>query len=89
VGQHQHQDLVILGKAIQAVREQRGFSVATLAAVAGVSPSRVAALEDGRLDPDYELLLTLAESMGIRASAFILRAEELGDRQANNRQTST
>jgi transcriptional regulator with XRE-family HTH domain len=74
--QRQH-ELVILGKAMQAVREQHSLSARDLAAAAGVAEAQINALEDGRLDPDFELLLVLAERMGIRPSAFFLRAEEL------------
>lgn len=76
--QQQQPDLLILGKAIQAVREQHSVSASDLAAAAGVSEARIAALEDGLLDPDFELLLALAERIGVRPSAFFLRAEELG-----------
>ncbi len=77
----QHQpDLLVLGKAIREVREQHGLSAHDLAAASGVAPARVAALEDGQLDPDFELLLALAKSMGIRPTAFFVRAEELGSR---------
>jgi transcriptional regulator with XRE-family HTH domain len=71
--------LIFLGRAIRAVREQRGLSAHDLAAAAGVAPARVAALEDGQLDPDFELLIRLAEGMGLHPAAFFLRAEQLGD----------
>ena len=82
--QHQR-DLLVLGKAVREVREQRGFGADDLAAAAGVAPARVAALENGRLDPDFELLLALAKSMGIRPTAFFVRAEELGRQGAEGR----
>ncbi len=63
------------------MREQHGLSVPDLAAASGVAPARVAALEDGQLDPDFELLRTLAQSMGVRQIAFYMRAEELGSSQ--------
>lgn len=75
-------DLLLLGRAIRGVREQCGLSADDLATASGVAPARVAALEDGQLDPDYELLVKLATSMGIRPSAFVLRAEELRGRDA-------
>jgi transcriptional regulator with XRE-family HTH domain len=78
----QMQDLLVLGKAIQEVREQHGLGAHDLAAASGVAPARVTALEDGRLDPDFELLLALAKSMGIRPTAFFVRAEQLGSREA-------
>jgi transcriptional regulator with XRE-family HTH domain len=48
-----------------------------LAATADVPRAQVNALEAGRVDPTYELLLVLAEALGVRASAFVLRAEAL------------
>lgn len=72
------QNLLVLGKAIREVREQHGLGADDLATAAGVAPTRVTALENGRLDPDFELLLALAKSMGIRPTAFFVRAEELG-----------
>ena len=67
------------------MREQHGLSAHDLAAASGVAPARVAALEDGQLDPDFELLLALAKSMGIRPTVFFVRAEELGSRDAEGR----
>jgi transcriptional regulator with XRE-family HTH domain len=67
---------------MREVREQHGLSAHDLAAASGVAPARVAALEEGRLDPDFELLLTLAKGMGISPTAFFLRAEELDRRDA-------
>jgi transcriptional regulator with XRE-family HTH domain len=81
----QQRDLLVLGKAIREVREQHGLGTGDLAAAAGVDPARVTVLEDGRLDPDLELLLALAKSMGIRPTAFFARAEELGSRDAEGR----
>jgi transcriptional regulator with XRE-family HTH domain len=84
VAQQRQQDLLILGEAVRAVREQHGLSAGGLAAAADIAPARVVALEEGRLDPDFELLLRLAESMDIRPSAFVLRAEALDSRNAEN-----
>jgi transcriptional regulator with XRE-family HTH domain len=76
------QYLILLGRAIREVREQHGLSTHDLAAASGVAPARVVALEDGQLDPDFELLRALAESMGIRPFALFVRAQELGSRDA-------
>lgn len=76
----QHPDLLLFGKAIQAVREQRGFAAGDLAAAAGVDLARLSAVEEGRLDPDFELLVTLATGLGIGPSVFFLQAEELAAR---------
>ncbi len=63
------------------MREQHGLSAHDLAAASGVAPARVAALEEGQLDPDFELLLALAKSMGITQTAFYARADELAGGQ--------
>jgi len=67
--------LIALGKAIREMREERGLTGSALAAAAEVPHWRVTALEEGRLDPDYDLLLRLADAMGTRASEFVVRAE--------------
>jgi transcriptional regulator with XRE-family HTH domain len=76
------QELLILGEAIRAVRERHGLSAGGLATAAGVSPARLAALEAGRLDPDFELLLALAEAIGVRPSAFFVTAERRSARRS-------
>lgn len=77
MARQRQQDLQILGKAVAAVREQHGLSAEGLAAAADVPLACITALEAGELDPDFELLIKLATSIGVRPSAFILRAEEL------------
>ncbi|HEY1833517.1 MAG TPA: helix-turn-helix transcriptional regulator [Solirubrobacteraceae bacterium] len=72
------QDLIPLGLAIRELREQRGLQAGDLAAAAGVDLGRLEALEDGRLDPGFQLLLALAQAMGVRTSTIFVRAEELG-----------
>jgi transcriptional regulator with XRE-family HTH domain len=73
-------DLLLLGEAFRALREQHGLSAGELATATGVDGVRIVALEEGCLDPDYELLVTLAEGIGVSCSAFFLRAEELAAR---------
>jgi transcriptional regulator with XRE-family HTH domain len=79
VDRQQEQALVHLGKALRAVRIERDLTVSELAAVSGVAQAQIAALERGKLDPEFELLLELAEGLGIRPSELFVRAEELGD----------
>jgi transcriptional regulator with XRE-family HTH domain len=71
------QELLLLGRAIREIREQHGIAIGELAAGTGVDRARIEALEEARLDPDYELLLRLAEGIGVRVSTFVVRAEEL------------
>jgi transcriptional regulator with XRE-family HTH domain len=74
------QQLHLLGQAIQSIREARGVSVEALATTAELPSKQLEALERGQLDPDYELLLKLAECLDTRPSAFVVKAEELGGR---------
>jgi transcriptional regulator with XRE-family HTH domain len=69
-------ELARLGKAVRELREERRLSRGELAAAVGVGHSRIQALEAGRLDPDYVLLVRLAKALGVRAGALVLRAEE-------------
>jgi transcriptional regulator with XRE-family HTH domain len=72
------EELARLGQAIRELREQRGLSQSELEATVGVGERRIQALEDGRLDPDYVLLVRLAKALGVRPGALLLRAEALG-----------
>lgn len=73
----QRHDLIALGEAIRERRMQRHLSASALASASGLPLGRLAALEAGRLDPNIELLHTLAESMGTSRSVLCRRAEEL------------
>jgi transcriptional regulator with XRE-family HTH domain len=77
VGQQEEQQLLALGRAVREIRGERGMGVAQLAAAAGVDLRQIAALEVGRLNPAYELLLALAEALGVPASELVVRAEAL------------
>jgi transcriptional regulator with XRE-family HTH domain len=68
---------VALGQAIREVRERQGQSVRELAAASGRSERTITRIEAGERESDYELLLALADGLGVRASVFVLRMEEL------------
>jgi transcriptional regulator with XRE-family HTH domain len=59
------------------MREQRRMSADELASATSIGRERVDALETGRLDPTYELLLALAEGLDIQPSALVILAEQL------------
>jgi DNA-binding XRE family transcriptional regulator len=75
-------ELVLLGQAIREAREQQELSVAELAGKAGISERRMARVEAGRLDPEYELMSSLADALGTEPSTFVLRAEVLAKTEA-------
>lgn len=76
-GRQKHGDLLVLGEAFGQVRAERGLSTGELAAATGIARTRIEALEAGRLNPDYELLLTLARALGVMPSALAIRAEAI------------
>jgi len=59
------------------MREQRCMSADELAGAARVDRGRIDALESGQLDPTYELLLALADGLGVEVSALVSLAEDL------------
>jgi transcriptional regulator with XRE-family HTH domain len=64
--------------AMRAVREERGISIADAAAATrGVSATRLAAVEDGRREPDFVLIMRLARTLGVKSSEFVHRGEVL------------
>jgi DNA-binding XRE family transcriptional regulator len=61
------------------MREECDLSKEALAKSARVAHWRITAIEEGRLDPDFELLLRLANAIGTCCAEFFTRAEEAGD----------
>lgn len=59
------------------MREQQDMSADELAGATGMYRRRIDALEAGRLDPTYEMLLALAEGLGIQPSELVTLAEQL------------
>ncbi len=76
---HRPVDLASLGRAVRRMREQRGVSAEELAAATGMARQRIDALETGRLDPTYELLVALTEALQTRPSALVGLAEQLSE----------
>jgi DNA-binding XRE family transcriptional regulator len=70
-------DLLFFGRAIRELRERRPLSTNQLAAAVGIDERRIQALEAGQLDPDYELLIALAEGLGVSPAELVIRAERL------------
>jgi DNA-binding XRE family transcriptional regulator len=69
--------LVFFGQAIGEQRAQREMTVGELAGKVGISKRRLERLEAGKVDPEWELWLALAEALHVRASSFAERAREL------------
>jgi transcriptional regulator with XRE-family HTH domain len=70
----------MLGGAIRELREQHRLTADELCAAAGLSSAQLTALEDGRLDPDLELIAAIARALGVRLSEIFVRVEQLAAR---------
>jgi transcriptional regulator with XRE-family HTH domain len=68
----------MLGGAIRGARTRRGLSVDELATAAGLSRQGIDALESGRLDPTYDVLLAVAAGLGLELSALVALGESPG-----------
>jgi transcriptional regulator with XRE-family HTH domain len=76
-GSEKTKELALLGRVVRELREVRQISQTGLAAAVGVKQQRIAALESGRLDPDYVLLVRLGKTLGVGGGALVARAEGL------------
>jgi transcriptional regulator with XRE-family HTH domain len=71
-----HQHLISLGRRIAALRDARGYTEAQLASSAGLPLWRLSAIEEGRLDPDYETLVGLAAALGVGMTELVAGGRE-------------
>jgi XRE family transcriptional regulator, fatty acid utilization regulator len=69
-------ELVAVGKAIRALREDRGMSVAHLAAAADTAVEMVEAVEEGRDELRWDLFCALADALGVNTAAIVDRVAE-------------
>lgn len=76
---HRDADLLVLGQAVRRIREQQSMSADELANAIEIRRQRIDALETGHLDPTYELLLAVAEGLGVQPSTLVTLAEQLGE----------
>src|SRR5947209_6182814 len=67
-------DTAVLGHRIRHFRTQRGLTLDELGAQAGVAPSQLSLIENGKREPRISLLATLASALGVTV-ADLLSAE--------------
>jgi ribosome-binding protein aMBF1 (putative translation factor) len=70
-------ELVFLGQAIREIREHRNITPAELANRADIRERRLARVEAGSLEADYELLVKLTRALNVEARVLMSRAEAL------------
>lgn len=75
-GKHR-QRLVALGTTIRNARRERGLSLADLAASASIEREQLQAIELGRYDPAFDVLIDLARGLDTKLSVLVTRSESL------------
>lgn len=64
-----------LGRAVRAIREERGISQVQLAEATGLEQSWISHVERGARNPSWQNVVRLAEGLGIGAGELATRAE--------------
>jgi transcriptional regulator with XRE-family HTH domain len=70
-------DAAALGRAVQAIRAERGISQVQLAADTGFMQSWISNVEHGRRNVSWSNVGRLAEGLGVSVSELAARAELL------------
>jgi transcriptional regulator with XRE-family HTH domain len=64
-------ELIRFGQKIRQVREREGISVAELAARTDVDAQKIKALEAGQFDPPFDVMIALADGIGVPLYALM------------------
>ncbi len=70
-----------LGDAIRWFRKRRDLSIEELAGKAEIHTTYLSGIEMGQRNPSWNILRSLCEALDVEASAVVLLAEELADRE--------
>lgn len=71
-------DLLALGRAVRAIRDEKKISQVQLAEATGLAQAWISQIERGRRNPSWSNVLRLAEGLGVRLSELVKRAETSG-----------
>lgn len=72
-------DQAALGRAIQAIRNERGISQTQLTANTGLMQAWISQVENGHRNPSWSNVLRVAEGLGVSLGELVARAEALAD----------
>jgi transcriptional regulator with XRE-family HTH domain len=64
-------ELIRFGEHLRRVREQQRLTVVDLAGRSNITPTRVAKLEAGLIDPRFDVLVALSHGLSVGLSALI------------------
>lgn len=66
-----------LGRAVRAIREERGISQVQLAEATGFEQSWISRVERGTRNPTWQNIARLAEGLGVGVAELAARAQNL------------
>jgi transcriptional regulator with XRE-family HTH domain len=69
-------DAAALGRAVQAIRAERGISQVQLAERTGLMQSWISHIEHGRRNPTWSNIGRLADGLGVTVAELAGRAED-------------
>jgi transcriptional regulator with XRE-family HTH domain len=75
--------LIALGQAVRQLREERQLSPSEFAEAASIAQASLEALEAGRFDPPFDVLLALAGALGVELADLVFYVEGLDAHAAN------
>ena len=75
-------DAKVVGRVIQAYREDKGLSQEVVSGLADIGRTHLSAIERGVRKPTLETFFRLAEALNIRPSQLIATIESLQSRQS-------
>ena len=76
------QHLRILGEAVKALREARGYSVVGFAEAVGISRSYMANIEQLRKQPSYQVLFAIARELAVPVTAITVNLDTIAAEMA-------
>ena len=68
-------DAAALGRAVRAIRAERGISQVQLAAATGFIQAWISHLEHGRRNPSWNNVVRLSQGLELKPSELVARAE--------------
>jgi len=68
-------DARMLGQAVRLLRGRRGLTQQQLAMRGALKPQQISALEQGRSNPTFRILLAVSDGLGVKASQLLAEAE--------------
>jgi transcriptional regulator with XRE-family HTH domain len=72
-----HEPQEALGRAVRALRDERGLTQTALARAADTDGTRISHLERGRTNPAWGTMRRIADALGVAVSDIAARAEQI------------